>query len=180
MSYTLDVLDANVFTVLGNFIASVTGLAPGQVVRVPNNRVPMPKTYPFVTMSPVFQEMIHRPVASVSDPLVQPQSATLSQAIRYQIQVDAFGPTAGDVMQQIHGVFESPDAFDFFAGQAIQGVYPIYANSPHQAPLVDAEDEYEIRWIMDISLQYNPSLTTSVQTASTVTVGATNVEASYH
>jgi hypothetical protein len=179
MSYTQDVNEVDVYTVLKAFIVSVTGLPTNAVLRIPTNRAPMPKTYPFITMSPVLKEQIMWPVVAVADPATQPQGRTITSATRYQIQVDAYGPTGGDLIQMLFTVLQSSDAFDFFSAQTTSGVYPLYATAPHQSPLVDEEAEYEVRWIMDVSLQCNPTLTTTVQTASTVAVTLINVEATY-
>jgi hypothetical protein len=180
MSYTQDRSETDVFTILRAFIQNVIG-STIEVVRVPTNRVPMPATYPYVTMTPIMKSMIAWANFAVSDPATQPQSEAITQSSRYRIQIDAYGPTSGDIIQMLFGVFQSPDAFDFFNSQTIVGVYPLYADTPNQSPLVDGEEEYEVRWMMDVFLQYNPTLTTTIQTASTVTVNPIiNVEASYH
>jgi hypothetical protein len=179
MSYTQDVQESDIYTVLRSFIMSVLGSAVTEVIRIPTNRVPMPKTYPFVTMSPVMKQQLEWPSVVASDPSTQPQSNAITQAVRYQIQVDAYGPTSGDLIQTLWGVLQAPDAFDFFAAQTIKGVYPLYADNPRQHALVDEEDEFEVRWMMDVSLQFNPTLTSAVQTASTATVSIVNVEAAY-
>lgn len=180
MAYTLDRNDSAVFQVLGDFITSTLGGAVQSVVRGPVNRVASPSQYPYIVMSPVLKEEITRPQVTISDPATQPQTAATTMSTRYQIQVDAFGPTAGDLVQVLYAVMESGDAFDFFNAQATTGVYPLYAGAPQQAPFVDGEQQYEVRWTMDVSLQYNPTLTSSVQTASTVTANIINVEATYH
>jgi hypothetical protein len=181
MSYTQDLSENDVFSALRAFILDTVGGLVTEVVRLPANRVPMPKNQPYITMSPVLKDDIMRPVvAGISDPVSQPQSRSLTAATRYQIQIDVFGAGAGDLIQMLYTVWESPDAFDFFNALTPAGVYPIYATPPRQVPLVDDEDQYEVRWMMDVSLQYNPTLTNAVQTASTATVTLINVEASYH
>ena len=180
--YTLDTTDKNVFEILRSFIIDTLGTAitADNVVRVPTNRVPSPNTYPYITLFPISKTQIAWPSTAISDPLVQPQTEGLMMPTEYQIQVDAYGPTAGDLIQLLHTVFQSPNAFDYFASQSTQGVYPILVDAPREMPFVDGEAEYELRWVMDVHLQYNPTLTTSVQTASTVQVGIINVEAAYH
>lgn len=177
---TTDLTDNDVFTALRAFIMDTLGSQVNDVVRVPVNRVPLPKDLPFITMTPVVKELISWPNTTISDPIVQPQSQHLNAGYRYQIQVDAYGPTAGDLIQILATVMQTENAFDFFAGYSTQGVYPIYAGPPHQIPLIDSEAQYEVRWTMDFSLQYNPTVTTTVQTASTATVDIINVEATYH
>ncbi len=174
MAYTQDLTEYQVFTELRTFILSVLGTAVTEVVLLPANRVPMPKTYPFVTMSPLFKTQIERPTATFTA-----TTETVMMPTEYHIQLDAYGPTGGDIMQILFTVFNSGDAFDSFNAMTPVGIYPLYSEIPHQHPLVDEEAEYEVRWIMDVCLQYNPTLTTTAQTASTVAVGIISVEAAY-
>jgi len=178
--FVTDLTDTQVFTALRAFIIDTLGTNVKEVVRIPTNRVPLPKDLPFITMSPTLKEQIRWPDATISDPATQPQSQSLNAAYRCQIQVDAYGSTSGELIQILSTVLQSEDAFDFFASYSIQGVFPIYADTPRQLPLVDSEAQYEVRLMMDVSLQYNPTVTTTVQTASTATVDIINVEAAYH
>lgn len=182
MAYTLSLTDTQVFTVVRAWIIAVLGTAvdPNNVVRVPTNRTAPPKTYPYITMTPVLKEQIAWPEPVVSNPVIQPQSVDFVMPTRYQIQLDAYGGTSGDIAQTLFSVFESPGAFDFYNANAIVGVYPLWADNPHQTPFVDGEAETELRWTMDINLQINPVVTTDIQTASQVSVTIINVDAAYH
>lgn len=181
MTYSLDLTDDTVFTQLRAFILDALGSAVKEVVRIPTNRTPMPKFYPFITMAPIHRTEIAWPVPSApSDPATQPQTQGTTAATNYRIQLSSYGPTAGDCIQILHTILNSANAFDFFNAQTPRGVYPLYADDPHQVTINDEEAESSVRWIMDIHLQYNPTLTTTIQTASAVSVGITNVEASYH
>ena len=179
MSYTQDLHEEDVFTVLRAFILDTLGAAVNDVIRIPNNRVPMPKTFPFITLSERMKTQIHWPIPSISDPAVQPQTNSILSGIQYEIQVDAYGPTSGDLIQMLYTVLWSPAAFDFFNSQIIVGVCPLYPDPPHQAAIVDGEAEYELRWIMPVHLQYSPTLQTTIQTAATVTVGTITQFASF-
>lgn len=181
MSYTFDIQDSDVFTILRAFIMSALGSAVNDVVRGPVNRASMPKTNPFIIMSPLMKLEVHKPVAAVTDPAINPQNATLQSAIEYRIQLDGYGPTAGDIMMALFTLFDAPDSFDYFAANSSKAILPLYAQDIHQNPLVDGEMEYITRWTMTVCLQYNPTLTLSpTQTASTVGVNVINVEAAYN
>lgn len=181
MSYTQDINDDVVFTQLRAFILDALGIAiqSDSVIRIPTNRTAMPKTFPYITMFPVSKEQIAWPVATVSDPSTQPQTAYLRSSTLYDIQVDAHGTGGADALQILFVLFQASNAFEFFAEQTPHGVYPIQVSAPHQAPLVDGEAQYEVRWIMDVHLQYNPTLSSTTQTMDEVTVGVINVEATY-
>ena len=179
MTFTIDTRDSDVFTVLRAFIMDALGTAVNDVIKVPANRASMPKLVPFITMAPLLKQEVHKPVVTTSAP-PGTQSSFTKTAIEFHIQLDAYGPTAGDLTSLLFGLLDSPEAFNFFASNTALAIRPLYAEAPHQAPLVDDEMQYDIRWSMRVCLQYNPILTTTpVQTASTVTVGTVNVEATY-
>lgn len=181
MSYTLDVSEDDVFTVLRAFIQSVTGSMLTNVLRAPFNRAATPKVLPYATMTTVLKEQLEFPHFTVSDPIVQPQTLASTMPTEFRVQLDFYGDsTAGDAAQIVFSAFQDPSAFDFFAAQTTQGVYPLYVDSLMQAPMVTGEDSYEMRWMMQVNLQYNPSISTTVQTASTLAVDVVNVEATYH
>ena len=181
MTYVQDLTETDVFIVLRTVILEILGGAASEVIRVPTNRTPMPKVLPFITMYPLMKEQIAWPhTTTVSEQSVL-RNKQITQAIQYTIQLDVYGPTAGDIAQTLWGVFQSADAYDLFAAQTPKGVYPISAETPRQVPMIDGESEYEVRWMLTVNLQYNPTLSTTVQTASTVTVqNVINVEATYN
>lgn len=179
MSYTLDVTEANVFTVLRAFIMSVLGTSVKSVIQVPANRVPTPSAYPFMTMTTVSKEQLEFPTQVISDPAVQPQTTGSTMPTLLRVQVDAYGPSSGDIAQILFTALQDPSAFDFFRAHTIQGVYPVNVESLNQLPMVTAEDGYELRWMMQINLQYNPTISATIQTASALGVDVINVEASY-
>jgi hypothetical protein len=178
--YTQDLTESTVFTALGTVITQITGLPNTQVLRAPTNRVPMPNVWPFFIMSPLLKEELGRPLVTINtvgSPAIYTES--ILAPVNYHIQLDAYGPTGGDVAQIVFSVLNSADAFALFAALATPGVYPLYASGLHEHALVNAEADYEVRWTMDVCLQYNPTLTSTVQTTSTVTVGIINVDAAY-
>lgn len=179
MSYTLDVSEANAFTVIRAFILSVLGTAVKSVIQVPSNRVPTPAAYPFMTMTTVMKEQIEFPTRAISDPAVQPQTVGSTMPTLLRVQVDAYGTGAGDIAQILFSALQDPASFEFFRAHTIQGVYPLYVEAPTQVPMVTAEDGYEVRWMMQINLQYNPTISTTIQTASALGVDVVNVEATY-
>lgn len=181
MTYVQDISETDVFTALRNVLLTILGGAATDIIRVPTNRTPMPKECPFVTMYPLLKEQIAWPHTTIGNNTAPTQVKNITQAIQYTIQLDVYGQTAGDIAQTIWGVFQSPDAYDLFAAESPYGVYPINAETPRQVPMVDGESEYEVRWMMTVNLQYNPTLSTAVKTASTLTVQEViNVEATYN
>jgi hypothetical protein len=58
-------------------------------------------------------------------------------------------------------------------------IQPLYADNPTQMPLIDGEAQYEQRWKLTASLQYNPIVTVSQDFADTLTLTLDEVDATF-
>lgn len=150
----------NVIDALSAFIVPFVGGDPSVVIRAQVNRVPMPLTG-FVELRELLQVPIETPIQIQSaDPNVQ--QATITGPKRIDIQVDFYGPSAGEWSTAIETVFRTSYAADQFSG----GIAPLYCSESRQAPLVTGEEQYENRWILTASLQYNPDVVVPQQSAT--------------
>ena len=163
-------LDA-VITALAGFIqpfvgavydpVAVTGIP---IIRGQQNRVPPPITA-FVKLQELLESDIETPIfTNSSDPAVQ--LATITTPTRLDVQVDFYGPSAGDWCKGIKAVYRSPYAPDQFSS----GIAPLYCSDGHQIPLVTGEEQYENHWALTASLQYNPDVIVPQQSATVLAV----------
>ncbi len=170
--------DLLVLTGLQAWLMSVTGYAAGQVIRELDNGVPMPKP-PLLVMQRLSRHRLSTNEDSyVDQPLaVPPVGQQISSApMEYVLQVDAYGAEAPDATALIELLFRSPQACDFFSPY---GLAPLFSDDPTEVPFVDSENLYEIRWIVRLHLQFEPSAVTSMQFAQTLTVGIISAESTY-
>lgn len=56
---------------------------------------------------------------------------------------------------------------------------PLWVEDARQAPFINAEEQYENRWVIDAKLQTNQVVTVSQQFADTVDVGLLNVDVTF-
>jgi hypothetical protein len=82
----------------------------------------------------------------------------------WTIQIDVHGPLSGDNVSRITGLFRSEYATTAFAQTGFD-VQPLYADDPSQRPFINAEQQYEYRWGVDLCLQVNPVVKTPQQFA---------------
>ena len=82
---------------------------------------------------------------------------SLMQETRLTVQIDVHGPNSGDNAQIISTAMRDGYAYDAFTSYG-PGVFPLYADDPRQVPFINAENQYEYRWIIDCQLQINPAL----------------------
>lgn len=115
----------------------------------------------------ILQSDLSQPMASGVNSLLQPTN--------FMIQLDVHGPNSGDNVQVISTIFRDEYGVNLFAsacaalGLPLAAVTPLYADDPTQQPFINAEDQFEFRWIVQAYLQANESLTVPQQFAGIVT-----------
>jgi hypothetical protein len=146
-----------VYTALGNFILAQLSLAPGQVIQGNQNRVamPTPANSGFVVMSAINMKRLRTNVdtyPNIGDPTV----INHELGTQVDIQIDCYSPLAADWANILVTLLRD----DVGCLALAPNCQPLYADDPIRAPLVDAEAQYEDRWIVTARIQYNPITTT--------------------
>ena len=155
-----DVISA-LIAFLQPFVGNVsTPNVPTPIVRGQQNLVNPPQPA-FVKVTEINRRNLDVPVfCNSKDADVQQASLTNSKQI--DVQIDFYGSNAGDWSAAIENVFRSPYAPDQFPA----GMAPLYCSDAHQAPLITGEEQYEFRWVITASLEYNPVVIISQQSAT--------------
>lgn len=157
--YGVSITVDNVIDALANFMQP---FCPGsEIVRAQVNRVPMP-TGPCVVLTELLQVDLETPVV---DYVPTQDLANIKGPARVDIQVDFYGPSAGDQCKAVKGVFRT----EYAAGQFSDGIKPLYCSDGVQSPLVTGEQQWESRWTLTASMQYNPTVTVPQDFADTLT-----------
>lgn len=137
-------------------------VTPSVIVRAQGNRV-SPPTGPFVLLTELRTVDIETPIVTGSLP-----GLTMSIEGRKRIdwQIDFYGPASGDQCSAITSVFRT----GYTVSQFPANISPLYLSDGMQSPLITGEEQYESRWTVTASLQYNPSVTIPTQFAITARV----------
>ena len=101
-----------------------------------------------------------------------------AQATVAKMQVDVHGPRSADNLQVITTLFRSERGLEIFAGTGIS-VTPLYTSDPVQLPFVNEAQQVEERWVVDLLMQVNPTVTTPQQFADQLAVAVVSVDADY-
>ena len=122
-----------------------------EIVRAQANRVAMPKN-PCVVLTELLQVDL-----SIPDVDFQPtaDTATIRGPARIDVQIDFYGTQAGEFCKTCKTAIRSAWGFDHFPSN----IKPLYTSDGVQSPLVTGEQQYESRWTLTASMQYNPSVT---------------------
>lgn len=148
-SITIDqVIDA-----LAAFIAPFMP-SNAQIIRAQVNRVAMPSN-PCAVLTELTQVDLSIPFSDYVPPtLPSPEigSAAINGRSRIDVQIDFYGSQAGEYCKNVQSAFRSQWGFSNFPA----GIKPLYTSDGIQSPLLTGEQQYESRWTLTASMQYNP------------------------
>lgn len=94
------------------------------------------------------------------------------------VQLDVHGPNGADNAQKISTLFRDDYAVQQFAKSGID-VSPLLAEDPKQLPFLNAEQQYEDRWVLEAQMQVNEIVTFPQQFADALDVDLVDVDAVY-
>jgi len=104
-------------------------------------------------------------------------SRTLAQSVLYcgirddfapvqlSVQLEVHGPNSSDNARIIDTLFRSDEGVDIFHETGFD-VTPLYCDEARYLPFINAQQQYEYRWVLDLNLQINPVITTLQQFAA--------------
>jgi len=157
--YTTNVIIDDVIDAL---VVLLTPFLPGgDIVRAQVNRVPTPLR-PTIVLTELLAVDLSVPSQDYQ-PLAN--TASVTNSTRLDIQIDFYADNAGDICKAVQNVMRSTWGFDQFPST----VKPLYTSDGVQSPMVSAEQQWESRWTLTVSMQYNPIIVVPQQFAGTLT-----------
>lgn len=161
MSVTIDIIDHDIFRSMRTFLLSFLPINT-EVIQAQDNRVAMPKKG-FIAMNNVGMDRIS---FNIDNYQALSQGKTILTPFRYSLQLDFYGEDAQQWAAETVALFRDEYATEIFPSN----IQPLYADDPIQIPLIDGEDQYEQRWKLVTSLQYNPIISTVQQSMIAVEI----------
>lgn len=171
MGVTINLTDQDVFTAMRTFLLSFIP-STVQVIQAQDNRVPMPKGG-FITMNNTGIDRISFNIDNYESVL---EGKTILTPTRYSMQLDFYGPISQEWCMQTVSLFRDEYATEIFPSN----IQPLYADDPVQIPLIDGEAQYEQRWKLLASLQYNPILSTTHQSMTAVEIELAPIDQTFN
>ena len=148
-NYTSSITVDQVIDALAAFLAP---FMPGaQIVRAQVNRVALPSN-PCAVLTELLQVDLSVPA---TDYQPTANTATIYGPSRIDVQIDFYGAQAGEFCKTVKTAFRSHWGFAHFPAN----IKPLYTSDGIQSPLTTGEQQYESRWTLTASLQYNPIVT---------------------
>lgn len=167
----LSIPTSQLYTTVGTFIQTAIGVDPATAVTVAVtrgqiNRVSMPPTA-FINML----AMVSGRLSTNEDSYGSDQTQVTQMSTKVKMRLDFYGPLAQDWATVIQALWR-----DTYGCNQLKPVcQPLYDNEAFQGALVNGEEQYEDRWILELFLQYNPTITTPQQSATELKLKVVNV-----
>lgn len=143
----------------------LAGVDPDDIIQSQVNRVPEPKAADFIVMTPAYRRRIATNVETWTGP--DPAELRAERDTEITVQLDVHGPNGADNAQTIATLWRSGYGCDAIDPPIFQ---PLYASDGHQAPFINAEKQYENRWVMSLLMQANVAVSTPMEFADTISV----------
>lgn len=109
------------------------------------------------------------------------KSITMSSVAVVQLDFHSDGYASSGFAQTVSATFRDPYGVEFFAGldAPLNTIGPLYADQPAMRPFVNAEKNYEWRWVLEARLQVNQTVSVPQQFFDSITVQLIDVDAVY-
>ncbi|EHW6029375.1 phage neck terminator protein, partial [Escherichia coli] len=88
-------------------------------------------------------------------------SQHITRTTKWRCQLDFYGPHAADNAQVLATLFRSEFSVRLFR-QGGGLISPLYCSEPFNTTFPNGQQQYEPRWTLDIQMQINPVVTTSL------------------
>lgn len=172
MALTPSITEDDVFLAVRAFLLAIvpTGV---EVIQGQENRVAEPgdagAAYTFVVMTPTGRAKLATNVDTWSydaPPLPAPTTKQIAHNAQFDMQLDLHGPGGSDIASAIAAAFVDDWGRDILA---VDGIAPLFATDGNQIPFVNRQNQYENRWVMTLTMQINPSVSTPQDFAATLT-----------
>ena len=167
MTAPVSITQSAIFTAVRAYIL---GLITCEVVDGLDNGVPMPLN-PFIAITALYAKRVSTNINSTSDPTPTTGAVNHEDHVEYAIQIDCYGPLSSDWASIICALWRDEYAVIAMAPACV----PLYADDPKMIPAVDAEQNFEQRWLIEASVQYNPVVQTPMQFFTAATVNLVDV-----
>lgn len=151
MAVTVSPTQDDVVDVVINYIASAI---PGvQLIAGQVNRVAEPTVDNFVVIWP----RSRRRISTNVDGLTGSLTMQAVQNVDLLLQMDVHGSLSADYAQVITTLLRDGDAVRFFTESGVPCA-PLHADDPKQVPFMNAENQFEDRWVIEAHVQANQTV----------------------
>ncbi len=179
---TIDTTESNVFAALRGLLQTIVP-STVEVIKAQDNRVPEPVGPDFIVMTPLLRTRLETNTDVYTwtgeVPNVEPNGiGTITMPTQMDIQLDIHGPGSAENAQIVEALWRDWYSTSYFDTSAYS-IQALYSDNAKQIPFINAENQYENRWVLTLSMQVNPVVTVPQDFAAALSVTTVNVDVVY-
>jgi len=177
MSASLTTTETALFTAIRGMVLSM--MPDMVVIRGQVNRVPEPKQPDFIVMWPLRMNRLSYNLEEYNDPFPDAGGQRyITFKHSHDIQLDIHGPQSSGNAEILATLAKDRYASDYLRSVDFDGDV-LDVVDPRQMAFENAEQQTEMRWIVEISMQVNQTVTVSQEFFDKAQAGLINVDAEY-
>lgn len=119
-----------------------------QVVQSTQNNQPLPENA--IVMQVLFDSNMDESVTTYN----QPNEAMVQNSVEVRVQLDFYGAMAESRSRIVANLWKN-----YYGTDNMEICKPLYVQSRQRHPYINDSNQYEDRFILDLGLQYNPTVT---------------------
>ncbi len=166
MPLSPSITESAVLTLLRAFLLAIVPSGV-EVIKSQANRVPEPVGPNFVMMTPNNRLQLSTAVETWDQTNSAPVVEAFAHSTQFSVQLDFHGPNGSDYASAFVTLFRSP--YGCRTLDPAGAVQPLFCSDGHQMPFVNAQRQYEDRWVVTAEMQFTPSVSTPQDFAATLT-----------
>jgi len=119
-----------------------------QIIQSTQNNQPLPENA--IVMQVLFDSNMDESVTTYNPP----NEAMVQNSVEVRVQLDFYGPMAESRSRIVANLWKN-----YYGTDNMEICKPLYVQSRQRHPYINDSNQYEDRFILDLGLQYNPTVT---------------------
>ena len=119
-----------------------------QIIQSTQNNQPLPENA--IVMQVLFDSNMDESVTTYNPP----NEAMVQNSVEVRVQLDFYGAMAESRSRIVANLWKN-----YYGTDNMEICKPLYVQSRQRHPYINDSNQYEDRWILDLGLQYNPTVT---------------------
>ena len=144
----LNVSNQDLYREIRLFLLGLFPDATLQIIQSTQNNQPLPENA--IVMQVLFDSNMDESVTTYNPP----NEAMVQNSVEVRVQLDFYGAMAESRSRIVANLWKN-----YYGTDNMEICKPLYVQSRQRHPYINDSNQYEDRWILDLGLQYNPTVT---------------------
>lgn len=144
----LNISNQDLYREIRLFLLGLFPDATLQIIQSTQNNQPLPENA--IVMQVLFDSNMDESVTTYNPP----NEAMVQNSVEVRVQLDFYGAMAESRSRIVANLWKN-----YYGTNNMEICKPLYVQSRQRHPYINDSNQYEDRWILDLGLQYNPTVT---------------------